>query len=107
MLGSLVGPLGQDLTLKRIGLPVGFDDFQFAFETFHAIAMFHSDDACEAFVVDMPEDLAVIDLAGIRFFATWVVTGLKVCDLGPAQINVGNQIALGDLLMVDIEENLA
>ena len=69
--------------------------------------MFHAHDALEVLGFQVLEDLAVVDFAGAGFFAAGVVSTLEIRDLGPAVIDVGDEISLGDLLMVNVEEDFA
>ena len=68
--------------------------------------MFHPQDAVVAFSVDVFEDIPVIDFTRRWLFAPWVVTDLEITDLVPCSIDVGNQVSLGNLLMIDIVYNL-
>ena len=52
-------------------------------------------------------DFRIIDFARSRFFSPWVVTGSKVTDFVPAPLDIGNQVAFGDLLVINVEKNLA
>ena len=55
----------------------------------------------------MLEDAFVVDFAGGGFFATGVVAHLKNADFRPAAVDIGNEIAFGDLLVVDVKEDFA
>ena len=69
--------------------------------------MLHTHDSGEAFAVDVLEDVAVVDLARPRLVTTGVVAHLEVRDLIPGRIDVGDQVPLGDLLVIDVEQDLA
>ena len=69
--------------------------------------MLHADDAGEALVVDVAEDVLVVDLAGGGLVAAGVVASLEVSDLVPGTVDVGDEVALGDLLVVEVVEDLA
>ena len=55
----------------------------------------------------MFEDIFVIDLTSSRLFTAWVVTNLEVCDFVPGPVDVGDQVAFGDLLVVNVKKNFA
>ena len=69
--------------------------------------MLHADDSLEAFAGDMTEDIPIVDFTGPRFFAAGVIPRLKVTDLVPAMVDIGNQVSFRDLLMIDVKQNLA
>ena len=69
--------------------------------------MFHSDHPVKSAGVDVLEDISVVDLARARFFASWIVSHLKITNLVPAPFNVLDEIAFSNLLMVDVEQYLA
>ena len=69
--------------------------------------MLHAHDAVEVLILEVLKDLAVVDLAGAGLFATGVVTTLEIRDFIPAVINVGDEVSLGDLLVVNVEEDFA
>ena len=50
--------------------------------------MLHADDAGEAFAVDVPEDIAVIDFAGARLIAARVIADLEIGDFVPDRKSV-------------------
>ena len=52
-------------------------------------------------------NLLVVDLARAGFLASGVVAGLEVANLVPAHVDVRDEIAFGDLLVIDIKQNLA
>jgi len=91
--------------LEAITVAIRFNDSPFAFLTLFAIAVFHAKDIFVAFFVDVFEDVLVVNLARCGFFASRVVTDLEVSDFIPGHVHVGNQIALGDLLMVQVIED--
>ncbi len=55
----------------------------------------------------MLENTFVVDFAGGGFFATGVIAHLKNADFRPAAVDVGNEVAFGDLLVVDVKEDFA
>ena len=73
--------------------------------------MFHSDDEAFAvrdrFVMDMLEDLLIVDFPSSWFLSTWVIASLKICDFIPTQVDVCNQVSFGNLLVVNIKQDLA
>ena len=75
----------------------------FAFFAFLTVAMFHADHALESFVMEMLENAPIIDLSGVRFLAARIVTRLEVPNLTPTHVNVRDQVAFGDLLMIDVK----
>ena len=62
--------------------------------------MLHTQDAFELFAVDVPKDVAIVDFTSARFFAARVVADLEIRNLRPGTVDVGDEISLGDLLMV-------
>ena len=92
--------------LEAITVAIRFNDSPFAFLTLLAIAVFHDKDIFVAFLVYVFKNILVVDLARCGFFAPRVVTDLEVSDFIPGHIHVGNQIALGDLLMIQVIEGL-
>ena len=69
--------------------------------------MLHTDDALVSLFGEVLENIAVVDLAGAGFFATGIVACLQVGDFVPRGVEAGNQIIRGDLLVIQIEEDLA
>ena len=69
--------------------------------------MLHADDPVMALVRDMPEDVAVVDLTGSRFVAAGVVAVLEASDVRPALVEIRDQVSFGDLLVIDVEQDLA
>ncbi len=57
--------------------------------------------------MNVPENVQIIDLPCGRFFSPGIITDLEISDLTPRLVNIGDEISFGDLLMVDIEQNLA
>lgn len=55
----------------------------------------------------MFEDVLVIHFSGEWFLATGVIALLEVCDLRPGGVDIGDDVAFGDLLVIHIEENFA
>ena len=60
-----------------------------------------------ALAVDVPEDVPVVHLAGGGLLAARVVALLEVGDLFPRAVDVRDDVPLGDLLVVHVEEDLA
>src|SRR5690606_37845954 len=94
-------------SLKLIAVHVGVDDGLFALLAGLGVAMLHPHNPVKALSVDMLEDVAVVDLARCRLLAAGIVSHLEVGDFAPSQIDVGNQIPFGDLLVINVEENFA
>ena len=67
----------------------------------------HDSHVAKALAVEVAEDVGVVDLARRGLVAAGVVADLKVGDLAPGMVDVGDQIALGDLLVIEIVEDLA
>ena len=57
--------------------------------------------------VEVLEHVAVVDLARARLVAARVVARLQVRDLVPGHVDVRDEIPFGDLLVIDVEQNLA
>ena len=57
--------------------------------------------------MDELENVLIVDFASAGFFTAWIVTTLKVADLIPAFIDIGNQVPFCDLLMVDVKKDFA
>ena len=94
--------------LEAVHFSVGLDEIELAlFGTTTAIAMFHPVDASETLGFDVLEHIFVIDFAGERLCPPWIVANLEVSNLRPREVDIWNDISLGDLLMIDIKENLA
>ena len=79
---------------------VSIDHGLFAFDPFDRVAVFHPHDALISLAGDVGQYVAVVDLAGARFFSTRVVAALQIRDLVPAPIKVRNQVSLCDLLVI-------
>ena len=65
--------------------------------------MFHTDQPVKTGAMYVPENIEVVDLPGRRLLSAGIVTGLKLGDFRPRLIDIGNEISLRDLLMVNIE----
>ena len=55
----------------------------------------------------MFRDVTIVDFSGGRFLTAGIVAHLKIGDFIPGHVHIGNQVALGDLLMVQIIEYFA
>jgi len=99
------------LKSARLHLAVGIDHGEFAVFSFDGIAVLHADDQVAPgfgeLARDVAEDVGIIDLPGARFLPAGVVAGLYVADLVPACVDVGDEVSLADLLVIDIKKNLA
>ena len=69
--------------------------------------MLHAEHARELLSSNVPEDVLVIDLTCRRFISTRVVTNLEVSHFRVSRIDVGNDVALLDLLVIHVEQDLA
>ena len=65
--------------------------------------MLHTHHAGKSFLMDVLEHIQVIDLAGRRLLASWVVTDLKVRYFTPRLVDVGDDIPFCDLLVVHVK----
>ena len=110
----LIGHLGNDCdpVLEMVERPskfisdsIGVDDCLIAFFSALRISVFQSHDPFEAFLVNMAEDVAIVDLARPGFFAPWVITTLEICNFIPAIIDVWDEVSFTDLLVVNIKQN--
>ncbi len=68
--------------------------------------MLHPEDAGEASLMNVPEHVGKVDLAGRGLVPPRIVTDLEVGDLVPRAIDVRDEVALGDLLVIEIVEDL-
>ena len=97
--------------LRRIDRAIGRDQSRFAFFALDRIPVFHPDHEILAFfrrtVVNVFENVGVIDFTGAGLFAARVVSCLKISNFAPGLIDVWNQIPFANLLMIDIEKDLA
>ena len=57
--------------------------------------------------MDVFEHVSKIDLARSRLFSPGIITTLKISNFIPTFLNIRNQVAFGDLLVVDVEEDFA
>ena len=73
--------------------------------------MLHTDHkvtpSCLASSMYVPKNVAIVDFTSSRFLTTWIVTCLEVSDFIPTLIDIVDEVALGDLLMVNIEKDFA
>src|SRR5688572_4291588 len=93
--------------LPRIRRDVGVDDRALALTPLSRVAVFHADHAQISLRMNVLEDLPVVDLSRSRLAPSGVVAHLDVRDLVPRRVHVGDQVTLSDLLVVDVEEDLA
>ena len=93
--------------LKVVGVTIRLDQLELAFFAALRLAVLHADDASEPLFVDVVEDVVVVDLPGVGLFSSGVVANLEVGNFRPGFVDVWDQIAFGDLLMVEIIENFA
>ena len=73
--------------------------------------MLHADNQIAAFFLltfgDRLKYIRVVDLTSSRFFASGIVASLKVTNLVPSAVDVGDQVSFADLLVVDVKQYLA
>jgi hypothetical protein len=93
--------------VKGIDLAVGLDQAQLTCLAGLADAVLHAEDAVKALGVDVLENIQIVDLPGGGFPATRVVADLKVGDLVPGPINIGDEIAFGNLLVIKVVQDFA
>src|SRR5687768_14120944 len=93
--------------LKIIRCDVGVDDGALALFAGLRVTVLHADDAGEAFRVEVAEYIPVVDLARRGLASAGIVTDLDVGDLVPGGVDVRDQVAFRDLLMVRVEQDLA
>ena len=71
-----------------------------------ALAVLHAQHALIALAVEVPEDVLVVDLAGAGLLAPGIVADVERRDLVPGPVDVGDEVALGDLLVVQVVDDL-
>jgi hypothetical protein len=91
---------------KIITLAISFDDSHLTFFAAFAYAVLHAQDTVVALIVQVLEDVLVIYFSSRRLLTAWIVAEMKGCDFVPGHIDVGNQVAFGDLLMIYVIDNL-
>ena len=96
---------GLGLLLKVIAPAICVDYGPFAFLAGFAFAVLHTQDALVSFFVNMFEDVSIIDFAGCRFFSAGVVAYVKYGYFLPGAVHIGDEVALGNLLMIQIIED--
>lgn len=69
--------------------------------------MFHTQHSGEPFSVDVAEDVLVIQLAGGGFVSARVISHLEIGDFAVRSVDIRDDIALVDLLVIDIEKDFA
>jgi len=92
---------------KRIRIDISSDHLVLSVRTFDRISMFHSDHTVKTAGMDILKDISVIDFTGSGFFSPGIVTSLEVANFIPASFYVWDKISLGDLLMINVEQNFA
>ena len=97
-----VGMVGPCVGSEVVDFSVGVDYGAFAFFAGLGVAVFHADDAGVAFGVDVFEYVFVVYFAGGGLFAAGVVADLEVGDLVVGFVDVGDEVAFGDLLVVEV-----
>jgi len=97
----------EALPVEGVDGPVGLDYGSLPSLGVTGRAVLHPDDSLVALLVEVGEYVAEVDFAGRRLVAARIVPHLHVGDFIPGGVEVGNEIALGDLLVIDVVENLA
>src|SRR5690606_4340233 len=92
---------------ESVDLAVRGDQCRFTLCTINRLAVFHPDNAGKSFPVNVLEHAPVVDLAGSRFVPSRHVAYLEICNLVPGSVDVRDDIALGDLLVIHVEQDLA
>ena len=97
--------------LKIISISIGLDEFNLTLFAFGRKTVLHTDDEvtlrCLASSMYVPKNVAIVDFTSSRFLTTWIVTCLEVSDFIPALVDVVDEVALSDLLMINIKKDLA
>ena len=93
--------------LEIVGPAIGLDKGNFAFLASFTLSMFTTQHAVIPFPVDVSEHVLIINLSGSGFSSPGIVTNMKRGDFPPCPVDVGDNIALGDLLMVHVVDDLA
>src|SRR5690606_9526691 len=93
--------------LKGITLPIGLNNGQFPFPSGFGIPVFHADYTAESLFVDVPKYVLVVDLPRGGFLSAGIVAHLKIGYFIPTGIDIGNEVAFLDLLVVYVKKNLA
>lgn len=91
---------------KTVYLPVGFNQCFFTLFPGFGISMLHSHNTCEAFFMNVPEDIQEIDLSGGRLSSARIIPTLEITYLIICKVNIRDQVSFMNLLMIDIKEDL-
>ena len=73
----------------------------------HRVTVLHPHNTSIALAFEMPKNVVIVDLARCRLFTTWIVSDLNISDLVPGLVHIRDQVSLGDLLIVEIVQDLA
>ena len=103
----MTGPISRSPPLKIIAPAVGVDDCPLARLSRLALAVLHAQDALIALLVQVFKDVLVIDLARCGLFPAWIVAEMERDNLIPSHIDIRDQVAFGDLLMIDVVQDFA
>src|SRR3546814_12279358 len=87
------------MRISDLSSDVCSSDLLFSGDTF---AMFTTENALVAFVINMFEDILIIHFAGGRFIATRVIADMKRSNIIPASIYIGNDVTFRYLLVVHV-----
>ena len=71
------------------------------------VTVFHTEHTVIAFAMDMLEYILIVDFPAGGFFAPGVVTQMEGGNLIPGLIDIWNQVTLGDLLVLEVIDDLA
>src|SRR5690606_30214028 len=93
--------------LKSVDLAVGGNQCRFTLLAIDGLAVLHPNDPLKALAVNVLEHAPVVDLTGRRLVPSRNVANLEIGDLVPRGIDVRNDVALRDLLVIDVEQDLA
>ena len=91
--------------LKIVAGPIRVDYCLLAFLASLASAVLHAQNTLVALVVNVLEDILVIDFSGGRFLPAGIVTEMEGGDFAPGHIDIRNQVAFGDLLVIYVVDN--
>ena len=93
--------------LKVINGSVGGNQRLLTFFSGFAVAMFHTIYPGETAVIDMSKNISIVDFTGCWLFTSRIITDLEIADFIPGVVDIRNQVTLGNLLVINIAENLA
>ena len=90
------------LDLGSIASDIGVDDSTLARLAGLRVAVLHADDTSIALGFQVPENVRIVDLSRGRFVAARIIAHLDIGDLVPRFVDIRNEIAFGNLLILEI-----